>query len=69
MILKVPESLKVNMETNIFFNRLVSEITSDIKYFGNKNTNGTWKIDVSSGDMVISKLESGVYVIKDTILG
>lgn len=68
MILKIPKSLESDIATSLFFNDLLNEITSPIKYFGPKDENGTWKIDVSSGDMVISKLESGVFVVKDTIL-
>lgn len=35
-------------------------------YFGNKDTNGTWRIGRSGTDWVMSRRESGSYVVKGT---
>lgn len=44
------------------------ESDSETKYFGDENTDGSWRITVSGTNLLVERRESGVWVEKSAFL-
>ncbi len=54
----------IRIPTGFFTDLYSNSISTDAQYFGDSSTDGSWKMEIESGDLVIYKRETGTWIEK-----